>query len=392
VDSLAPSVQRPASWEGMESSGGLLERRLRRRELRRAGQALARWATATGDDSLKGVTHCGHAVSGGVSLRVPLDGGPARECGVFSCGRIWLCPVCSASIRSKRAAELDVASDAWKHYGGRLMMMTLTVRHSRSVSLDSLLDGLLGAWKDLRGRASYRRVRELEMGSVKALEITDGENGWHPHLHVLYFVPFEVTDEAAVASIGCLSDEWIELVTRRLGVSPTAAHGFDVRMLDGPAAYISKVGPELAMADTKSSSRTPFDRLAAAADGDHVALARWLEYARAIHGKASLMWSPGLRDRFGLEVEQDDAAIAAAAEVVESELGPVVLVIPSNVHRRLVVTGAIEDVLRRVGDGWRPSEWLPSPPESRSPTVGDPAHAPPASPERARGYSMGASV
>lgn len=322
---------------------------------------LDRWCETRGDDTLKGVRSCGHAASALVGVMLSGDGAEAREQGVWSCGRVWLCSVCSAAVRAKRASELDAAAAAHKAAGGALVMMTLTVRHSRAMGLAELLGALNGSWAGLRARAAHRRVTSRVLGFVKALEITDGPNGWHPHLHVLYVSqPGDDVADLLVQLEGLTSD-WCELVELRLGVSPTAEHGVDVRELQGAAAYLSKIGPELAMADTKGSS--PFSLLEGVGGRDVRAVARWLEYARAIRGRSSLVWSPGLREHFALgEVKASD--IEAGEVEREGVVGWwLVAVIPAPEHRRLVYTGAIDAVLRRFvrEPGWCPSRWLPPP-------------------------------
>jgi replication protein len=327
--------------------------------LRRAVQVLDRWCESRGDDTLKGVRSCGHAASAVVGVMRSPDGSEARESGVWSCGRLWLCSVCSAAVRAKRAAELDVAAAMHEQSGGALVMLTLTVRHSRGMALADLLDALNGSWAGLRARAVHRRVTSRVLGFVKALEITDGPNGWHPHLHVLYVGRPGDDASQLVQLLDGLTTDWCELVEARLGVSPTADHGVDVRELKGAAAYLSKIGPELAMADTKGSS--PFSLLEGLGGKDPRSVARWLEYARATRGRSSLVWSPGLRDHFGLgEVRASD--VEAAESEREGIAGwSLVAVIPAPEHRRLVYTGAIDAVLRRFvrEPAWCPSRWLP---------------------------------
>ncbi|MFD9560571.1 replication protein, partial [Streptomyces sp. NPDC059990] len=38
--------------------------------------------------------------------------------GLMRCGRIWLCPVCAATIRHKRAEEITAAVVEWIKRGG----------------------------------------------------------------------------------------------------------------------------------------------------------------------------------------------------------------------------------------------------------------------------------
>lgn len=342
----------------MESSeAARANRKWRRRRLRRSVQLLDAWLEGVGDDTLKGVRSCGHAAGADVGVWVASDRSEVRESGVWSCNRVWLCAVCSAKIRAQRAGELDYAAELHRSRGGELVMVTLTVRHSAELPLAESLAALQGAWAALRGRSAHRGVTRRCEGLVKATEVTLGPNGWHPHLHVLYFVkPGELA--AVLGLLETARAAWAGLVRERLGIAPTEAHGVDVRVLHGAAAYLSKVGPELAMADTKGQKTSPFSLLELAESGELSARERWLEYALAMHGKASLFWSPGLREHFGLSREMNEGVAAVDDEVpVDFEL---VALIPRNTHRWLVCSGAIDSVLERLRLGWYVAEWLPA--------------------------------
>ena len=98
----------------------------------------------TGDPACKG---CGR------SLMDPASGvivgqtaaGTAVVLGVMRCGRIWLCPVCAATIRHKRAEEITQAVVEWIRRGGTAYLVTLTARHASKDRLDALMDALQGS-------------------------------------------------------------------------------------------------------------------------------------------------------------------------------------------------------------------------------------------------------
>lgn len=98
----------------------------------------------TGDPSCKG---CGR------SLMDPASGvivgqtasGAAVLLGVMRCGRIWLCPVCAATIRHGRAEEITAAVVEWIKRGGTAYLVTLTARHASKDRLDALMDALQGS-------------------------------------------------------------------------------------------------------------------------------------------------------------------------------------------------------------------------------------------------------
>jgi hypothetical protein len=64
--------------------------------------------------------------------------------GQYKCARIWLCPVCSATIRNARAEEIRPTMADWIKRGGTVLLVTLTARHTASHALADLLDALQG--------------------------------------------------------------------------------------------------------------------------------------------------------------------------------------------------------------------------------------------------------
>ena len=64
----------------------------------------------------------------------------------------------------------------------------------------------------------------------------------------------------------------------------------------------------------------PFGLLAQARDGDKVAGAKFVEYARVMRGKRQLLWSRGLKDLVGLD-DLTDEELAAQQEDKADLLG-----------------------------------------------------------------------
>jgi hypothetical protein len=159
--------------------------------------------------------------------------GNAVVLGLMKCGRIWLCPVCSAKIRTVRAEEITRAVVGWIERGGTALLITLTARHGHADRLADLMDAIQGtradkekgikrkpgayqrlisgaAWagdarragnsEGIRGRVGY-------IGLIRATEVTVGlENLWHPHIHAIMLVggvigPDPETGEPVVVEI-----------------------------------------------------------------------------------------------------------------------------------------------------------------------------------------------
>jgi hypothetical protein len=164
----------------------------------------------------------------------------------------------------------------------------------------------------------YGGSAALRLCTVRALEVTNGSNGWHPHIHELLFLPvgadlvecerrLRLLWSASLIAAGQSSNE----------------HGLDFSNSGKDIAdYIAKWGKdprwsaaaELTKSNTKISkeNRSPAALLADYTYSDDKRAGRlWLEYAEHFHGKRQLVWSPGARGFLGLDAERSDEDIAA---------------------------------------------------------------------------------
>ncbi|MEJ2866092.1 protein rep [Actinomycetospora flava] len=115
--------------------------------------------------------------------------------GVWRCGYWATCPECSAKIAAERAAELRDAIDVQLRHGDSVALLTLTSRHHSGMTLVDQVKAQRAAWRAIwKGRAGQDLRDEIE-GYCRVWEATHGENGWHPHWHVLLFLPGAWTPE-----------------------------------------------------------------------------------------------------------------------------------------------------------------------------------------------------
>jgi hypothetical protein len=211
-----------------------------------------------------------------------------------------------------RAEEVRAAVAA--HGQDRTYMLTLTVAHGMGDDLDRTRRGVADAWRRLwQGRwVRQWRARVGFVGSIRALEVTHGPHGWHPHLHVLLLAG----DDRVEATARELSARWQHAVGRELGAGhvPDAEHGCVLtRCRD--ADYINKLGLEITdPGETKrgrAGHRSPWeiahDVMLRGRDGDR---SLWRTYRDGMRGARMLTWSVGLRDRLGLGRDRGDAEIA----------------------------------------------------------------------------------
>lgn len=294
----------------------------------------AKWAAANilknHDAALsKRLSHCGYvARQFEVTLERKVDTGKAGFDGLKTCASVWCCPCCSPRISARRKDELDVLLSGARASGLAVVMLTLTARHDRQMKLAPFLDALKDAKRRFRQRREWRGLKPVFVGSVTATEVTHGRNGWHPHFHEIAVL--DCPPAAALAFIEGLRAAWLACL-QGVGLSGNDA-AFQVQSAQAAGAYVAKFGAaeELALQGAKrgrNGSRGVWQLLDDARDGDAQAAAIWLEYALAFRGRRQLVWSPGLKARFGVGETSDDEAASEvdpappAAEVLRAWAG-----------------------------------------------------------------------
>ena len=203
-----PTVSDQAVSDGPLSREIDREAAAKARRSRRYSNRRVAWKVS----SDKAVRGCGRAImdpDAGLIIAQTAEG-YAATLGLLKCGRIWLCPVCSAQIRQPRSEETTNAVKTWIERGGTAMLVTFTARHAANHSLDALLNALQGSREDKkqgikRKPGAYQRLisggtwagrpergqlgirdRIGYIGMMRATEVTIGqENGWHPHIHAI---------------------------------------------------------------------------------------------------------------------------------------------------------------------------------------------------------------
>jgi hypothetical protein len=268
-----------------------------------------------------------HRLPAGTVVDVRLNAqGRASVGGVQTCGSVWMCPVCAKKITEARRADLQHLAEFVRAGGGSLLFLTLTVPHQRLEALAGLLEKLKGAYRYLvSGKNALPKLFDgAYLGAVRALEVTHGENGWHPHIHVVVALGQQLDHDQVAELEGCIFRRW-EKACKKHELGQISFSGFKLEAArvsgldhDPLTDYLAKwgVAEELSKLHTKTgkSGRTPWQLLALAGDGDDQAAAAWREYATEFKGARQLVWSHGLRQLVGLVDEWTDETVAAAVE------------------------------------------------------------------------------
>lgn len=269
---------------------------------------------------------------------VKYEGGGVGFSGLQQCNNVWVCPVCASRISEERRGELQTVVTAARSEGVWVVHATFTMRHNRYNDVHKLLHALSskGAWGKLTSGARWTRFNRKwgYVGRVRALEITHGDNGWHPHLHVLFFLETESRDRDDLHYD--LARMWLDAL-EKVGLDGEQEVACFVTDHDGDIAeYVSKHGHlpkdveeralekdqldkaewSLAHEITKQvvkrsrskNGRSPFALLYDAGEGDKQAGRLFVQFAGAMKGQNQLVISQSLRKRYMSDQHADQIA------------------------------------------------------------------------------------
>ena len=286
--------------------------------------------------------------------------------GVVTCGSVWACPSCNAKIMATRGAEVSEMVSTWcDHHNGSILLLTLTLQHSKGDRLDHQWGILSKAWTKAVNGAPWKRWKK-RLGCppgayIRAAEVTDGANGWHSHFHVLLFIENQDNYDQIDAFREFISARWAKCV-RSLGGDALESVQ-DVRTIKSSAdpaiaGYLTKAQDSLGLELTHSQGKSERGRLGTKPywylidqimEGDADAVARWQEVEQASHGKRQMTYGRGLREYLGYTKEKTDE------EIAEEAAGDQTLVtFPSHVWDGFAKTDLPPQILNKAQDGIGP--------------------------------------
>ena len=212
-----------------------------------------------------------------------LNGATVGVAGYIHCGN-RLCPYCCAKLAYEDAERAKKHIKRWMVRGSWCCMVAFTLRHKADEPLGVTWDALTKALNKLRGGRPWERLEgKWHLGEyMYGREVTDGENGYHPHRHDVWELlnfPNGMSkarcDEMAEQLQAELAPMWIAVLAS-LGRSASVERGVKVTILprceknaEKAAAYITKAANELAQGGMKSGrkgGKTLFELLDVAGD------------------------------------------------------------------------------------------------------------------------------
>lgn len=261
----------------------------------------------------RGVTLCGWTQIANQKVRlvrVEAEQPRAFYRGLQACGLRWVCPCCTIKKSEESREALNAALSVARDRGLVPVMLTLTARHKRTTDLREFWAMLSKAEKQMKTSNAWKALnkRHLKGGFAKAVEITHGANGWHPHFHLILMTNADDEDHAAEL-VETLRADWLHQLNRvgLDGKSKAARErSFDVRGAQEAGDYITKWGAaeEMTLAGSKvgkAKGRTPWQLLrdARTADTDAERMqagALWWEFSQVMKGVHQLRQSPKFRE------------------------------------------------------------------------------------------------
>lgn len=217
------------------------------------------------------IQYCGYSLNGNTNNPVQMcsnDKGGLFFNGIANCGGYWRCPVCAIKISENKKELLSGLITKHQEKNLSIGFLTLTVRHNRLDTLKKSLDKLLKNYRKFQTGRFFAKTDNGLLGQIKTLEITfSKQNGWHPHLHLLFFYTHSDTQKIEKFQKNFIS-RWFKYADNNGTLSAQNQKIVTNDISDYLAKY--DITSEMTKGQIKSSKGlTPFTALSKIALGDY---------------------------------------------------------------------------------------------------------------------------
>jgi len=200
----------------------------------RVCQCLRRAAPIPG--SLRSYSH--------IKLLVSRKENKARFGNLIICGSIWACPWCASRISEDRRQRLAEAVRIAYERGYGVYLLSYTFRHQYSDKIKELLPVASKAFSATRTRRDWLKWRQEYgyLADIRDLEVTVGDNGFHPHFHQILILDHVLTENEQKKLEKEAKKLWVGTLARA-GLSATLENGLKIIDDYGRIAeYLTKYG------------------------------------------------------------------------------------------------------------------------------------------------------
>lgn len=230
------------------------------------------------------------------------------------CKSIWVCPRDAPLIAFGRRFQIRALIYTAKHDDDKeCYMLTLTTKHDAFMSLDDLLERLGGAnvrlWQDF---VIKKLFGSHFVGRVTVCEIMYGRNGWHPHFHIL-LIGEKGLDIKHLSDL--FTEKWLDMLEKE-GLEGLEGVACDFEACKDIKDYLTKIPCEICGV-SKKDGKFPkhlnfFQLVSKCVQTPYGQRKRKLEdlifeYYKATKNRHFIFFSKGLKERYGVENETEDA-------------------------------------------------------------------------------------
>lgn len=264
------------------------------------------------------VRNCGHVVADKTQPILIVDGqkGSTYYSNLQTCKSVWACPFCALKIAERRRLEISKAINSSKQNNHNILFSTFTIKHKIGDSLEDSLLGLKKSWDKVTRSTFYQGNSKKDglkdnfkiIGYIKSLEFTYGNNGWHPHYHVLFF---SESSKNSLMVFGDLFKLKYIAEAKKLGFNLSEkTNNFKIAD-DDMEDYMTKWGIASEMTKNNSkSSKNPFELFKLfQSTGEKKYLSMWLEYVDVTKGSRFILFSSKLKDLYKIDIITDEGAV-----------------------------------------------------------------------------------
>ena len=133
---------------------------------------------------------------------------------LLRCGYVHLCPICSAIQDKKIIKKVRPLVNLLQQHDGDVHLITFTLRHNRSHSLEELTEVLNKSVKEIKTSYPFKKYYSSKdrLFSLSKYEVSWSEDyGFHPHCHL----QIGTTNQTPLKLIESeFKTKWIEIVTK----------------------------------------------------------------------------------------------------------------------------------------------------------------------------------